>query len=91
VVATVSALLTLVTANVLLGQTGFTVQELQRSVSEKSTDVEQLDMDVERLRSPARIAAEAQKLGLGPGTEVIVIAPRKTSDVRGPSPARGRP
>lgn len=82
--ATIIALLALVTANVLLGQAGFTQVELQRRVAERQEDVEQLSLEVARLRSPHRIAREARKLGLVPGTNVTFLS-------GGPPPERGGP
>ncbi len=89
VVATVTSLLALVLANVLLGQTGFAQVELEQRVAQKRAEVEQLELEVERLGSPSRIADEAERLGLVLGTEATIIDP--ASGIRGPSPRGGRP
>jgi cell division protein FtsL len=100
IVATVAALLALVLTNVMLGQAGFRVAELRSRIAEKSVDVEQLELEVQKMRAPTWLAKKARELGMVPATEVTVIAPDRmkqgsvrrgtTSNVRGPSPAMGR-
>lgn len=94
------ALFALVFAQVLLGQAGIKQAELEQRVAAKQTDVDQLRLEVTRLRAPEHIASAAHKLGLVEATDVSVLsvtptAPaaiaRVTPTVRGPSPKRGRP
>lgn len=82
--ATGAALFVMVTAHVVLGQSGLGQAELEARVAEKRLRTQQLELEVARLRSPARIAGRARELGLVPATDIVVLAP-----VRGPSPSRG--
>jgi hypothetical protein len=105
VFATGAALFALVFAQVLLGKAGISEAQVERRVAEQQSRVDQLGLEVQRLRAPARIAAAAAKLGMVPAADVIVIdatgaAARAASQqhqqqpaqstVRGPSPKRGR-
>jgi cell division protein FtsL len=86
VLATAAALFALVIANVLLGQAGFAQVELERRVASEQAQLEELQLEVAHLRSPARIAKAARRMGLVPGSSVTFLSP-----VGGPSPKRGRP
>lgn len=83
VAVTCAALFTLVVVNVVVGQAAFTQAELEQGLSGKRTAVGMLDLEVQRLRSPKRIAAEAERLGLVPAEDVSVLV--------APSGGRGRP
>ncbi|HEX9776262.1 MAG TPA: hypothetical protein VGB83_11890 [Actinomycetota bacterium] len=88
VVLTVLSLLALVTANVLLGQAGFEQVDLERRVAEQSAAIEELELDVARLRSPVRLARAAEDLGLVPATDLTLLMDDRSDG--GPSPNRGR-
>lgn len=87
VIATGTALFSLVFANVLLGQAGLKQAELERSVDTKRLTVEQASIDVEQLKSPKRIYERALEIGMVPATEIAVITP--SSRRSGPSPVQG--
>ena len=60
--ATGIAFFALVMAQVVLGQAGFTQAKLQTSVDTKRAQAEQLELQVDKLRSPTRSGALASKL-----------------------------
>jgi cell division protein FtsL len=68
-----AALFALVTVNVLLGQASFVEKDLEGRAHERRMQVERLEVSVAELRSPARIAARATKLGLVPADDVDVV------------------
>jgi hypothetical protein len=74
VAGTVVALFVLVTAQVLLGQSGFKLSGLEARAEQKRLIAEQLSIDVARLRAPSRIAARATAIGMVPARDVTVIA-----------------
>ncbi len=88
IIATGTALFSLVFANVLLGQAAFKQADLERVVDAKRRIVEQASIDVEIAKSPKRIYQRALELGMVPATDVSVIVP--SSRRSGPSPVRGR-
>jgi hypothetical protein len=88
VLATGAALFSLVFANVLLGQAALKQADLQRTVDAKRLTLEQISIDVEALKSPARIYERALEIGMVPATDVAVVM--SSSRRSGPSPVRGR-
>jgi len=75
VAVTATALFALVIANVFLGQAAVTQADLERTADRTRVEVEQLELEVARLRSPSRIAARAAELGLVHPTDVTVLVP----------------
>jgi cell division protein FtsL len=86
--ATGMALFALVTAQVFLGQAAFRQARLESKVEAKRLTTEQLELDVARLRSPDRIQARAQQLGMVPAQGVVTIVQPSTRS--GPSQTRER-
>ena len=92
VVLTCVMLFALVAAQVVVGQASINVADLTARVGAKRIAAEQLELDVARLRAPARIAARATQLGLGPAGAVTVLPLEEpSSSPRGHSPKRERP
>lgn len=91
--ATACALLAMVTVRVLMGQTGFTESELQRSVHGGQLELEQLQVSVAQLRSPERVFTRAREMGLVEPRALVYLVPTPAaSAARGaqrtaPSPA----
>jgi len=86
--ATGVALFALVAAQVFLGQAAFRQDKLEAQVRAQRLITEQLELDTARLRSPARIAARARKLGMVPATNVVIVGQSSTRS--GPSQTRER-
>lgn len=84
--ATGMALFALVVAQVFLGQAAFRQSKLESAVNKKRLATEQLELDVAKLASPARISERAQQIGLVPATGVVVLTPPTTRS--GPSQTR---
>lgn len=91
VTVTSVALFALVTAQVMLGQAGFTQADLERRVDAKRIEVQQLQLDVARMRAPGSIAARAIALGMVPAGDYTVLLSVAPSPVGGRSPKRERP
>jgi hypothetical protein len=93
---TAFALFALVIAQVLLGQAGFRLSGLEARVEDKRLVAEQLEVDVQRLRAPERIAERASALGMVPAGDVTILTPSVSASAAGspaasasPSPVRG--
>jgi len=86
--ATGMALFALVTAQVFLGQAAFRQSRLETRVEAKRLVTEQLELDVAKLRSPDRIQARGQQLGLVPAQNVVTLVQPSTRS--GPSQTRER-
>ena len=86
--ATGMALFALVTAQVFLGQAAFRQSRLESRVEAKRLVTEQLELEVSELRSPDRIQARAQQLGMVPAQNVVTITQPSTRS--GPSQTRER-
>ncbi|HEV2686220.1 MAG TPA: hypothetical protein VGW79_06250 [Actinomycetota bacterium] len=84
--ATGMALFALVVAQVFLGQAAFRQSKLEGAVNQRRLATQQLELDVSKLASPARIAARAQQIGMVPATDVVVLTPPSTRS--GPSQTR---
>jgi len=84
--ATGMALFALVVAQVFLGQAAFRQSRLESAVNQKRLATEQLELDVAKLQSPELIAQRAQKIGLVPAPDVVVLTPPSTRS--GPSQTR---
>jgi len=80
------ALFALVVAQVFLGQAAFRQSKLETAVNQKRLATQQLELDVAKLASPVRIAQRAQKIGMVPGNDVVVLTPPSTRS--GPSQTR---
>jgi hypothetical protein len=71
--------LVIVVARVLTGQAGFTETDLSKRIAQQQRQVEDLQLQIARLRSPQRINDRAIALGLVPASHVVYLSP-------GPSP-----
>ncbi|HVL33794.1 MAG TPA: hypothetical protein VM600_09480 [Actinomycetota bacterium] len=81
VAITICALFMLVVVNVVLGQAGFTQAEIEQRLAQKRTNVAVLELEVQRLGAPSRIAQRAAELGLVPAeSSSVLVAP---AEVRG--------
>lgn len=84
---TFAALFAVVTVNIVLQGTTVERVSLERRVAEQRRSLEQLELEAERLRSPARIRSHALEIGLIDPAEVVVLSPVRD---RSPSPTGGR-
>ena len=67
--------LVIVVARVLTGQAGFTESDLSKRIVDQQRQVEQLQLNIARLRSPKRIYDRAIEIGLTPATQVVYVTP----------------
>jgi len=94
--------LVIVVARVLTGQAGFTETDLQKRITEQQRHVEDLQLQIAKLRSPQRIYDRAIALGLVPASHVVYLTPSpspraaaspappaRTSSIPSSAPGRG--
>ena len=67
--------LVIVVARVLTGQAGFTETGLTKRISQHQREVEDLQLQIAKLRAPQRIYTRALELGLVPATQVVYLTP----------------
>jgi hypothetical protein len=81
-----SIVLVIVVARVLTGQAGFTETDLSNRIVQQQRQVEDLQLQIARLRSPQRIYDRATALGLLPASHVVYLTP-SPSPLAATSPA----
>lgn len=67
--------LVIVVARVLTGQAGFTETDLSKRIAQQQRQVEDLQLQIARLRSPQRVYDRAIALGLVPASHVVYLTP----------------
>jgi cell division protein FtsL len=67
--------LVIVVARVLTGQAGFTETGLSKRIAQHQREVEDLQLQLAKLRAPQRIYTRALELGLVPATHVVYLTP----------------
>jgi hypothetical protein len=65
--------LVIVVARVLTGQAGFTETDVTKRISQHQREIEDLELQIAKLRAPQRITARALELGLVPATHVVYL------------------
>jgi hypothetical protein len=67
--------LVIVVARVLTGQAGFTETGLSNRIAQHQREIEDLQLQIAKLRAPERIYSRALELGLVPATQVVYLTP----------------
>jgi len=67
--------LVIVVARVLTGQAGFTETDLSKRIAQQQRQMEDLQLQIAKLRSPQRIFDRASALGLVPASHVVYLTP----------------
>jgi hypothetical protein len=80
--------LVIAVARVLTGQAGFTETDLSKRIVHQQRQLEDLQLQIARLRSPQRIYDRAIALGLVPASHIVYLSPRP-SPRSAASPAPG--
>jgi len=75
VCSVVVIVLVIVVSRVLTGQAGFTETDLSKRIAQQQRQVEDLQLQIARLRSPQRIYDRAVALGLVPASHVVYLTP----------------
>jgi hypothetical protein len=68
--------LVIAVARVLTGQAGFTETDLSKRIMQQQHQLEDLQLQIARLRSPQRIYDRATALGFVPASHIVYLTPR---------------